>query len=188
MGDIDLQKFAMKSGSLCEYLERPFSIGDYSYATNGHIMVRLPRRADIPEIDGAPKVFNVNAPLEHNATASYATPEPFEVTAADKRECFACNGSGKEHNCPDCECECPDCDGTGAYRPNQSISVHGTPVAVNYILMVLALPGAQIAAPRDKEAPIPFRFNGGIGAVMPLREKRADHLGDLKFAAAEAAA
>lgn len=27
----------------------PFSLGQYSYATNGHILVRVPRLADVPE-------------------------------------------------------------------------------------------------------------------------------------------
>ena len=35
-------------------LSRPFSRGDYTYATNGHICVRIPRRADVPEIEGTP--------------------------------------------------------------------------------------------------------------------------------------
>jgi len=31
----------------------PFSFGDYSYATNGHIMLRLPRMSDVPDVPDA---------------------------------------------------------------------------------------------------------------------------------------
>jgi hypothetical protein len=36
------------------YLHNPFSRGDYSYATNGHIIVRVRKVAEISENDQAP--------------------------------------------------------------------------------------------------------------------------------------
>lgn len=37
-------------------LSVPWSAGDFSYASNGHILLRVPRLAEIPENSRAPKV------------------------------------------------------------------------------------------------------------------------------------
>jgi hypothetical protein len=44
---IDLKPFCDK-GSF-RGLEAPFTVGDWTYATDGHICIRVPRRADAPE-------------------------------------------------------------------------------------------------------------------------------------------
>lgn len=36
-------------------LSVPFSLNEHTYATNGHICVRVPRRPDVPENNKAPK-------------------------------------------------------------------------------------------------------------------------------------
>ena len=54
-----LQKFCAHPGKLCapSAIRAPFSRGEYSYATDGSIMLRVPRIADIPENKDAPKRF-----------------------------------------------------------------------------------------------------------------------------------
>jgi hypothetical protein len=46
--DIDLKPFCSRKR---EILSAPFSVGNHTYATNRHICVRIPRRADVPEAD-----------------------------------------------------------------------------------------------------------------------------------------
>ena len=48
MSDIDLQQFCSKDDTR-PYICKPFSFGEFSYATNGHIIVRVARRADVEE-------------------------------------------------------------------------------------------------------------------------------------------
>jgi hypothetical protein len=47
-------------------LSQPFSRGQYTYATNGHIIVRLPRIAEDYEASW-PKIEDVTAAISHDA-------------------------------------------------------------------------------------------------------------------------
>ena len=52
---IDLKPFCSREVGR-EYLRQPFSFGEWTYATNGYVMVRVPRRDDVPENDKVPKL------------------------------------------------------------------------------------------------------------------------------------
>ena len=54
---IDLMKFCGKEDPR-EWLNAPFSLGDYTYATNGHLIVRVPRVAEYADIN--PVVFPIS--------------------------------------------------------------------------------------------------------------------------------
>ena len=54
-------------------LTRPFSVGTWSYATNGHILVRVPRRDDVAENPDAP---NTRALLRKNKWPRRYKPAP----------------------------------------------------------------------------------------------------------------
>lgn len=58
MAEIDLSHFCYTEDDR-SYLKQPWSRGDFTYATNGHIMVRVPRRSDVPENDKAPDADRV---------------------------------------------------------------------------------------------------------------------------------
>jgi hypothetical protein len=172
---VDLHPFC-GSDEIRPYLMKPFSFGDFSYATNGHILVRVPKREGVEPPD---KKFNPDKPLADLEKASFTAPI-FKLPpqpAADT-ECEACDGRGYEHDCPHCECTCHACAGTGsqAAEGNYSTSYEGVNFALRYVRKMLALPGIEIAKPRDKEAPLLFRFEGGVGAVMPLRGTMLNHV------------
>ena len=59
----DLMKFC--GGNDRAGIATPFSIGEYTYATNGHIMVRVPRIADIPERTDAPSPAKIEEVFNH---------------------------------------------------------------------------------------------------------------------------
>ncbi len=46
---IDLKPFC-GDNDIRYYLNEPFSEGEFTYATNGHILIRVPRRDDVPEV------------------------------------------------------------------------------------------------------------------------------------------
>lgn len=81
----------------------PWSTAAFTYATDGHIMVRVPRMADVEANATAPDV-------EHNLYSSMFNREP--VTWVDVPDvdfeastCLHCNGTVKGVVCPECEGE-----------------------------------------------------------------------------------
>jgi hypothetical protein len=63
----------------------------------------------------------------------------------------------------------------------QSVSINGAVLDVKYIKMIAALPSAQIEVSPKNMEPLLFQFDGGVGALMPMRlacDGKA-HLGDI---------
>jgi hypothetical protein len=87
----------------------PWSKGEHSYATNGHILIRVPRLEDVPERDDAPgavdKMFDIPAPAEWFPLAEIALPD---VALTTEKTCPDCNGTVGEEGA-----DCPECDGAG---------------------------------------------------------------------------
>lgn len=122
MSEIDLKKFC-ENDQCRPYLNNPFSIGDFTYASDGRIAVRTPRLEGVGEVDGAPdtiiKVFTENLTAFDQAKP---VPKPPQVA---NLPCKACRRTGKVTPCETCggegyqECDlghdhdCEDCDGNG---------------------------------------------------------------------------
>lgn len=179
---LDLKPFC-STDETRPYLLKPFSRDGFTYATNGHIMVRVALRHDVPDVD---KKFNQNAPLAGVDETTFFRPS-FELPPAPTQtgECTLCEGRGFDHDCPDCECVCEICKGEGNVDVEKNIStaVGPTLFALNYVRQILSLAGVEIATLPKKanEKPLLFRFDEGVGALMPLRGEKADHV-DIKFA------
>lgn len=178
---IDLQPFCGTEDARW-YLMKPFSMGEFSYATNGHILVRQPRRADVPDIDvKAPKFKPDNALVGLDA-AKFYVPTLQLPTAPAAGPCPACDCRKFEHDCPDCECTCETCNGSGEGNPERNIStaIGGSFFALNYVRLMAALPDLEIANTAEAIAvgakPLLFRFEGGVGALMPMLSPRENHI------------
>jgi hypothetical protein len=167
--EIDLQQFCSKNKTR-PYIAKPFSFGEFSYATTGYIIVRVARRPEIEE--GAAPIIESGCimALSFDPNAAFKSLPPFSWPADKSTEdCYACDGRGTEHDCPNCRCPCPKCDGTGKALNKYSISVCGVEFNGRYIKQISSLPGFQIAEKLAEEGPASFRFDGGVGAIMPLR-------------------
>jgi hypothetical protein len=140
-------------------LSVPFSLNGHSYATNGHICVRVPRRPDIPENKEAPHV-DERLPWDFSRVKFGPLPEPEYLPD----QCGWCDGRGYQHKCPDCRCECKYCDGSGLLPPR--VRIGKVVFAALYIEWIQALPGLEIGKPKPSR-PLPFRFEGGEGLLMP---------------------
>jgi hypothetical protein len=167
---LDLRPFCGATDGRTHFM-RPFSIGEFTYATNGHIMVRVPRRPDAPE---QTVKFNADDPLKGHDTIDYV-PLSGSLPEIKKEDCIRC-ADGQIHDCPDCKCTCEDCGGSGKVYPRASTSIGEANFAVRYVAMMLALPNIQVAATPGLETPLLFRFDGGIGAVMPMHGKCDTHV------------
>ena len=172
--EVDLKPFC-GNDPLRFYLHRPWSQDEFSYATNGHIIVRVPRRADIAE--------NKDAPNTAKVFANWVDPDrplpPISIPPEiGEPECRVCDGRGTMHNCPDCGCTCKRCEGRGATSNHSDLSIGfaGECFAAKYIKILMQLPSVTIANPKEKEGPLPFAFDGGIGMLMPIRGRNSEHI------------
>jgi len=190
MTRIDLQQFCCEANGIRPYLERPFRLGDFTYATNRWVLVRVPAvdgdpAADFSEASGLIReALNSESIDKILAAQPDATFAPLRVTlpARERKPCSYCGGSGAVTSDATGAMICDDCDGAGSFEVETSVSIAGVLFQAKYIAQIAALPEAEFptnpAAGRDV-VPCPFRFRGGVGALMPMARKGAAHLGDL---------
>ncbi|MFT3987235.1 hypothetical protein [Aestuariivirga sp.] len=172
---IDLKPFCGKDETR-PYLNAPWSKGDYTYVTNGHIGIRVARRQDVPETEE----FRVDLQKVLDKAATEAGPLgslPEDIPAESKIECWECGGTGI-NTCPACHNDepCETCEETGLIT--ESISVEIAPrayVRAGYLSLVAALPNVKMDLVGVENAHY-FEFDGGIGAVMGLRNPSAKHV------------
>lgn len=173
---IDLAPFCYKSNDR-PYLLQPWTRGGFTWATNGHILVRVPAHADVPDNKYAPNCERI---IAYHDGATFAAFPAVKWPDPPDDECSHCEGRGYKHNCPDCSCKCDECEGTGYAKLTGSVTVRGVLYNTKYIRMIQALLNAEFAQKPAKEQPAPFRFDGGIGCVMPMRSEGKHHIGDIE--------
>jgi hypothetical protein len=143
-------------------LSVPFSLNGHTYATNGHVAVRVPRRPDIPENKEAPNA-DERLPWDFSRIKFGPMSEPELLPD----QCWRCAGRGHEHTCPDCRCECAYCNGSGKLPPRARIDK--AVFQTRYTEWIQALPGLEIGKPmRRHPRLLPFRFKGGEGLLCPM--------------------
>ena len=190
-----LQKFCDQGNTK---MNAPFSYGGHTFATNGHIVVRVPRMPDVLEggflNEKAAEMFST---IPSDLSSMVSLPE---FSEEDIEACRRCNGTGETAVCPECdgdgkitfstrfndyECECLSCHGYGEIRgkgqicgncrgTGQEMSWKRIPLgnsgfSAGYLrLMRENLPNVQILANAPASACY-FRFDGGDGFLMPMR-------------------
>jgi hypothetical protein len=194
--EIDLAPFCSEVPAR-PYLHQPFTFGDFTYATDGIVAIRVQRRETIPErlLDECPamqtSIERIFATLI--AASDFAPMPAFEIVTDRPRKCTSCEGRGYLRPCHACDahpdkgcqrCEghrwvpckkeaenaeaCDFCDGTGKYRQRRA-HFPSHDFQPDYIEKVQALPTLEVAFGGDPAKPLSFRFEGGCGLLMPLR-------------------
>lgn len=122
-----LQSFCIEKESGRIRVMQPFTRGDFSYATDGHIVVRVAARADVPADQYDVKVEPLFVPPVGELVPVPPVdlgPEPVHVVKPCTKcqthgrftaiTCETCRGTG-EVKCGSCghKDECATCDGTG---------------------------------------------------------------------------
>lgn len=176
----------------------PWSKECFTYATDGSILIRVPRQDDVLEKDDAPIVdgmFDVPVPAKMFALADMEL-LPLEII---EKTCPECNGAGtEEHECPECygegtlnfsnshhdyDVDCATCEGEGKIHKCKKCNATGKitiqnmqPVAVGnahfqlrYLLLLKDLPNCKIGPARAEQfMSAYFSFDGGDGLLMPM--------------------
>lgn len=146
-------------------LHKPWSRGEWTYATDGRVAIRVPRISSIEENPSAPAAETLPFGDE---TTPFA-PAPEIKISLNTSPCEDCDGRGYLHDCPTCECACSFCEGTGDVLEKQTIGIGPATFNAKYIKRIQILPGLRFG-PADKANAMPFRFDGGgEGLVMPMR-------------------
>ena len=154
----DLQKFCADDDDIRYYLRQPWSAGEFSYATNGHILVHVPRLAYVPYNDKAP---DAQALIDKTAPSKEWLPVPGVEMPPDVA-CTWCDGTGKDPN--DRRCKCEECLGAKTMPDRSGIELAGTAFAKRYLAMIQ---GWEIAPNGQKAAWI--RHGDTLGLLMPMR-------------------
>lgn len=165
---IDLQKFCSTEPTRY-YLHSPWSRGEFTYATNGTILARVPRRDDVAEQPRAPDCETKILMVLDFAQEFAPVPE-FSLPTEGSISCEDCYGRGTDHDCPGCQCVCDWCNGLGATSddPGKTISLDGAMFALKYARIIFPLPGILMPAKCVPALPCPIKFDGGIGCWMPM--------------------
>ena len=177
---INLNTFCGDGSDMRFYLTTPFSDESHTYATNGKLIVVVPKREEVPVAKEFQEkiIKNTQDFLEKTAgeqTAPFDALLPQEVEATD---CEACEGTGRGHpDCPDCECDCNRCSGSGKWKEWKRVRFATFDLSEEYVRIIVTLPDVKIQANVAPDAKfIRLEFNGGVGFVAPMigRDKYKD--------------
>ena len=178
---------------------QPWSLGEFSYASDGRILVRVTRLDDVPENDKAPPVadyFKRDFALCVNPPPDL----PFIVwdecsdcggkgTIPANSPCKTCDGDGyrtcdlgHDHDCDDCKgrgtvadpkgpaITCEECDGKGRWEKGVCLApVDGFGLNSIYVRKIVTHLTGVRFASMDQDNPVPFIFDGGCGVLMPMK-------------------
>lgn len=190
-----LLKFCEKGN--VRHLDKPFNDDKYTYATNGHICLRIEKQPEFDLIDEKqPKhLSSIIESLDKNNLV-----EINNLPLLEKENCTNCNGVGSfkecqycdgdghlecylghEHDCEECEgkgtinengnIECVTCKGSGEKYKELYYKIGCRYINAYYARLIASLPNSKISVSGKESDPkaLYFEFDGGCGAVMPVR-------------------
>ena len=162
---IDLQPFCGRDAPQA-WLERPVSRGNWTWATDGHILVRVPRR---PEISENPDAAHVEHIWSKGACTVWRAPLPCMLPAHRTEDCPRCAGTGRERDCLDGTSPCGRCDGSGVIEFAAPVAVGAGLIHLRHAHLIVSLPAVEIGWESDACERLRFRCAGAEGIVSALR-------------------
>ena len=178
---IDLTKFCSRDHS---NRSQPFSRGKWTYATNGHICIRVPRLTNVPERLGTPDARKIYAKADRLGPYKWVGVPKVDITTF---KCDRCDGTGKLDGDTERVYTCEECKGSGRVKESKPIrfllgSRPGYAIYLNNIYLNLIrreLPNAELGLIKEASStgivtrtdfrPVKIRFDGGEGILMPVK-------------------
>lgn len=171
--EIDLMPFCGKDVGR-ENLHKPFTIDDRTYATDGHVIISVPKRDDVAAASDPPNVARV---FKDAGKPELSPLRAVAIPTLGTEMCEHCSGRGTEHDCPNCRCTCEFCDGEGERIEKLSIGIRGAILDYKYFKLIATLPTLRLPEIiSNNMAPVYFQFAGGYGAFMCRRSKFSKHV------------
>jgi hypothetical protein len=164
----ELKKFCADR-DIRAYLNTPFSLGEWTYACDGHICIRTPRVDAVAEVELPKKTLKSLSEVFAKEFGDWV-PVPV-VTIRPDVVCNTCHGT------LEVECDlghmhdCEGCDGTGKqsdYTMDHNTMIGDTCFADKYLALIQ---GWEISVdPGDVMAAAGIRLGDIRGALMPRRK------------------
>lgn len=172
---IDLHAFCSRDHPR---LMAPVTQGDHTYATNGHVMIRVPAADGIPDRDDAPDMAGKFAECFNDGPVRPMVTGTLPPVTTDTNTCDDCDGRGHDHECPSCTCKCETCGGSGMVETSSdhrvSVSIGGASFNLSLVRVLQTLPGTCVSEAPLRKGALSFRFDGGDGVLMALRSPWAE--------------
>ena len=176
---INLQRYCANDSDPREYLWRPWRAGEFVYATNGHLAVRVPA-ADLPDAAENSKAPKSIADLFAGAFDGREARDFRAMPELPKLiKCLDCKGAGRlecAHGAEGSrEQACESCLGLGYQnRVNGHTKIGDAFYSDVYLHMLGELPQCRVCpgepasrAWEPKPQPAAFAFDGGQAILMP---------------------
>lgn len=157
---------------------QPWAKDGYLYATDARIAIRIPTsQPDTPTGDARlPKIADVFAQWPVPATAAWQRwpVKPVFVDTAHEtgEDCPICHGDGFYYTDGDVR-RCVYCDGSGKVQAFDNVELGKSYVAGVYWDKIRRLPDPWYVEPEKADEPVHFRFLGGEGLLMPIKQEDA---------------
>lgn len=167
---VELLRFVAARDDIREYMRAPFVQGEWIYATNGHIAVRVPK-VEWVNVKESDKPASIGELFEKNKRDTFVTLPDLPP----REKCPVCNGSGIGYKCSECDGEgeftrgghsydckecggsgqtddgadadkepCIECDGDGESR-HKAVAVGNWHYDRRYLARILELPAVKFA-------------------------------------------
>ena len=167
----ELQEFCAPFGEGRDQLEMPWRDGDYVYASNGQIILRV--RADVFPIiqprDRAPKMSSWD--FDEITRWKEWSKIPEELPDAKTEPCPTCQGS-THHFCGDCETvhDCGKCKGKGIKTTPAGVRIGAATIDSRPLKVLATLPGIRIQQKWDEPScPRFFKSDEGDGFIATTK-------------------
>ncbi len=139
-----IMKFCDSDGD--QRINRPWSVGDKTYSTNGHLIIRIDRQPEIEEKADAPDIQKL---FEKDTLSPQ---EWFEIPELPKPKY-------KDYS---------DCIEDGKIEILEKTEINGSIFQNQYLRLLKELSNCKIS-PTGHDKPAWFKFDGGDGLIMPMR-------------------
>lgn len=142
---------------------RPFVFSGYRHATDARICIRVPAIGEFDTSPGNRPFPPCEMRFQDFPTIADWTRWPAPNQEDEHAICAVCAGTGGMGSIV-----CEHCSGEGRWLERKQL-IGSKFIDVRYDQKIRALPNAHFSSPADEPA-IYFRFDGGEGVVMPLRQ------------------